>query len=158
HRLLTLMEAIKALEKELDQQAARSVYAQQLDTIPGFGLVCSAKLAGEIGTLQGFQKPGSFAFYPGMAPLDDQSGAYPGSKPPRQVNTRARKAIMTAACRHMAQVPESRAYYDQKRSEGKTHNQAIRALGRHLTRVIWSMLRHDRDYVEPNRVQAEQAA
>ncbi|MGH8548326.1 MAG: transposase [Methylococcales bacterium] len=75
HRLLTLMEAIKALEKELDQQAAQSVYARQLDTIPGFGLVCSAELAGEIGTLQSFQKPGSFAFYPGMAPLDDQSGA-----------------------------------------------------------------------------------
>ncbi|MGH8547060.1 MAG: hypothetical protein ACRERU_00340 [Methylococcales bacterium] len=52
---------------------------------------------------------------------------------------------MTAVCRHMAQVPEFSAYYDKKRSEGKTHNQVIRTPGRHLTRVIWSMLRHDRD-------------
>jgi hypothetical protein len=46
----------------------------------------------------------------------------------------------------MACVPESRAYYDKKRAQGKSHNQAIRALGRHLSRVIWSMLKHDRDY------------
>jgi len=43
-------------------------------------------------------------------------------------------------------VPQSRAYYDRKRADGKTHNQAIRALGRHLVRVIWAMLRDHRDY------------
>ena len=54
-----------------------------------------------------------------MAPLDNQSGAYQGTKSPKHVNTRARKAMMTAVCRHMACVPESRAYYDKKRAEGK---------------------------------------
>ncbi len=29
---------------------------------------------------------------------------------------------------------------------GKKHNQAVRALGRHLVRVMWAMLRDDRDY------------
>ena len=58
----------------------------------------------------------------------------------------------------MAVVPESRAYYDKKRSEGKSHNKAVRALGRHLSRVIWSMLRHDRDYELPVPVQLKVAA
>jgi len=40
----------------------------------------------------------------------------------------------------------SRVYYDRKRAEGKKHNQAVRALGRHLVRVIWSMLNNRRDY------------
>jgi len=53
---------------------------------------------------------------------------------------------MTAVARHITCVPESKAYYDKKRAEGKTNNQAIRALGRHLVRVIWSMLINDRDY------------
>jgi hypothetical protein len=44
------------------------------------------------------------------------------------------------------EVPSSRAYYDRKRAQGKTHNQAVRALGRQLVRVIWSMLKHERDY------------
>jgi hypothetical protein len=43
-------------------------------------------------------------------------------------------------------VPESKVYYEKKRAEGKSHNQAVRALGRHLVRVIWSMLKNGRDY------------
>jgi len=39
-----------------------------------------------------------------------------------------------------------RAYYEKKRAEGKTHNQAIRALARHLVRVLWSMFVYNRDY------------
>jgi len=54
--------------------------------------------------------------------------------------------MMIAVARHMEQVPRSRAYYDKKRAQGKTHNQAVRALGRQLVRVIWSMLKHQRDY------------
>ncbi|MBC7221323.1 IS110 family transposase, partial [Candidatus Bipolaricaulota bacterium] len=38
------------------------------------------------------------------------------------------------------------AYYEKKRAEGKKHNQAVRALGRHLVRVMWAMFREDRDY------------
>jgi len=116
-------------------------------------------LAGEIGTLERFPKQSSFSIYIGMAPLDNQSGAYQGTKSPKHVNTRARKAMMTAICRHMAcVVPESRAYYDKKRSEGKTHNKAIRALGCHISRVIWPMLHHDRDYIKQIRVQVKKAA
>ena len=145
-RLLSLMEAITALEAELNKQAEPSVYAQRIGSIPGFGEVCRAELAGEIATLARFPKQSSFSLYLGMAPLDNSSSTYKGTKPPKQVNTRARAAMMTGVARHMACVPESRAYYDKKRAEGKSHNQAIRALGRHLSRVIWSMLKHDRDY------------
>jgi hypothetical protein len=37
-------------------------------------------------------------------------------------------------------------YYEKKRAEGKSHNQAIRALGRHLCRVIYKLLKEERDY------------
>ncbi|MDH3988934.1 MAG: IS110 family transposase, partial [Gammaproteobacteria bacterium] len=37
-------------------------------------------------------------------------------------------------------------YYERKRAEGKKHNQAIRALGRHLCRVVFKMLTQDRPY------------
>ena len=71
-----------------------------------------------------------------MAALDNSSGEKLGAKTPRQVNTRAKVAMMVAVARHIAHVPTSRAYYDKKRAEGKKHNQAIRSLGRHLVRVI----------------------
>lgn len=40
----------------------------------------------------------------------------------------------------------SQRYYDKKRAQGKTHNQAIRALGRHLCRVMFRMLKQQRPY------------
>ena len=151
-RLLALITSIKSLETKIEQQMKESVYAQHIESIPGFGLVCSAELAGEIGTLDRFPKQSSFSIYIGMAPLDNQSGAYRGTKSPKHVNTRARMAMMTAVFHHMSCVPESRAYYDKKRSEGKSHNKAVRALGRHISRVIWSMLRDNRDYELPDQM------
>ncbi len=53
---------------------------------------------------------------------------------------------MTGVDRHRKQVPESQRYYLKKRAEGKKHNQAIRALGRHLCRVIYKMLKDEREY------------
>jgi hypothetical protein len=88
-----------------------------------------------------------------MCPLDNQSGQFHGTKIPRQVNRRAKAAMMTAVARHIDHVPQSKAYYDKKRAgcarfsgKGKKHNQAVRALGRHLVRVIWSMIKQGRDY------------
>ena len=45
--------------------------------------------------------------------------------------------MMTAVDRHRKQVPQSQRYYEKKRAEGKSPNQAIRALGRHLCRVLF---------------------
>jgi hypothetical protein len=35
--------------------------------------------------------------------------------------------MMTAVDKHRKCVPESQRYYEKKRAEGKSHNQAIRA-------------------------------
>ena len=43
-------------------------------------------------------------------------------------------------------VAESQRYYEKKRAEGKKHNQAIRAFGRHLTRIIYKLLKEEREY------------
>lgn len=145
-RLLALKREIDALETSIAQVAGDSELAGRIQSIPGFGEVCSAELAGEIGTLDRFRSEASLALYLGMAVLEHSSGKKSAARPARQVNTRARAAMMTAAARHQENVPASRAYYDKKRTQGKTHNQAIRALGRQLVRVIWSMLKHHRDY------------
>jgi hypothetical protein len=50
----------------------------------------------------------------------------------------------------MSCVAQSKAFYEKKRAQGKTQNQALRALGRQLVRVIWSMLTHRRDYQSAN--------
>ena len=63
---------------------------------------------------------------------------------PKHVNTRAKAAMMIALDRHRKYVVQSQRYYEKKRSEGKKHNQAVRALGRHLSRIIYKMLTEER--------------
>src|SRR5207302_4223446 len=120
--------------------------AKVLLSIPGFGTICTAELAGEIGTIERFSKEGSLALYLWMSTLDNSSGKYQGSIQPKHVNTRAKAAMMVALDRHRKYAPESQRYYEKKRSEGKKHNQAIRALGRHLCRIIYKLLKEEREY------------
>ena len=145
-RCLDLEDKIKALETKIKQVAKDSKIAKILLSIPGFGAVCTSELAGEIGTIERFSKEGSLALYLGMSTLDNSSGKYQGSKAPKHVNTRAKAAMMIALDRHRKHVPESQRYYEKKRSEGKKHNQAIRALGRHLCRIIYKLLKEEREY------------
>ena len=147
HRVLDLIRQIQAMERRIEAIAPSSEMATRIRTIVGFGPICSATLAGEIGTLDRFAAETSLALYTGMTKLDNSSGKHVGTKNTRQVNRHARAAMMTAVARHIQNVPESKTYYDKKLAEGKTHNQAVRALGRHFIRVIWSMITHQRDYV-----------
>jgi transposase len=131
-RVLELNRQIKTLEDEMARIAAQSAIANQLTSIPGYGTR--------------FKSEASLALYLGMASLDNSSGKFRGSKAPKHVNARAKTAMMMAVDHHRKRVGQSQRYYQRKRAQGKRHNQAIRALGRHLCRVIFKMLTEDRPY------------
>jgi transposase len=146
--ILALNEQIKAVNRRIEQAASACAMACRLRSIPGFGITGTAELSGEIGSLQRFDREASLALYLGMAPLDHSSGVKNRARRSKSINRRCQTALMTCIVRHMACVAESRAFYDRKRAEGKHHNQAVRALGRHLVRVIWRMLQNERDYAQ----------
>jgi transposase len=152
-RLLQLKESIDALEAQLEALVKQSLLAKLLDSIPGFGPISAAEVSGEIGTMARFNSEASLAIYLGMAPLDNSSGKYKGSKSPQQVNKRAKAAMMVGIAHHIRKVAESKTYYEKKRAEGKKHNQALRSLGRHITRVFWSMVKNNRLYEDKNNLQ-----
>ena len=106
-RMLELIREIHELDARIETVADGSLIATRLRTITGFGPVCSATLAGEIGNLERFESEASLALYVGMTRLDNSSGLFVGTKNTRQVNTHARAAMMTAAARHINYTPES---------------------------------------------------
>ena len=108
-RILELLAQIDALEATCAQIAEGSELAGRIDSIPGFGPITSAELAGEIGTLERFPTEASLALYVGMACLSQQSGQHSRGRAPRQVNRRAKAALMIALARHIEQVPQSKA-------------------------------------------------
>ncbi|MFO0463947.1 MAG: IS110 family transposase [Burkholderiales bacterium] len=150
-RLQALRVDIKSLDRSIKAAALDSALAQTLLSIPGFGDTTAAELAGEIGTVARFESEAGLALYTGMAALDNSSGKKTGSRTARQVNTRAKAAMMIAMARHIPLVGASRSYYDKKRTEGKKHNQAVRALGRHMIRVIWSLVKNNRTYEDRSK-------
>lgn len=145
-RLLRLIEEIEDLEKRIKIMGNQSRMCCLLQSIPGFGSICAAELAGEIGTYARFKSEASLALYLGVAVVDMKSGKSNRSKAPYQINKRGKLALITGMARHIEASPEAKRYYDKKRAEGKKHNQALRSLGRHMVRVIWSMLLGDREY------------
>lgn len=151
-RMLELRGAVARLDEQIDELVKQSALAQRLLSMPGFGPTCAAELAAEIGNIERFAEETSFAVYLGVAPLDKSSGKRAGTKLPRQINPRARDALLIAVVHHMGQVTQSRAFYDRKRAQGKTHMQALRALARHLARVLFSMLKQHREYRRPPEI------
>jgi len=145
-RILELKNKIKELTVQIDILIPYSNIAKVIKTIPGFSTISAGTLAGEIATLNRFENEGSLALYLGMTNLDNSSGRYKGSKRNLATNRHAKMAMITATMKHTQHVEESKQYIEKKISEGKKYQQAIRSMGRHLTRVIWNMIMQDRDY------------
>jgi hypothetical protein len=60
-----------------------------------------------------------------------------------------KRILYQSAFRAFSSHPESRAYYDRKRREGKHHVQAVIALARQRTNVLWALIATDTAY-NPN--------
>ena len=146
-RIIEIQAEIKETEQAIEDLSAGSILAKRLRTIPGFGVICAAELAGEIGIIDRFPTEASLALYLGMAVLNNSSGNYKGIKRPKHVNRLGKAAMMVASARHINHVEEAKRYYIKKRTEGKKHNQAVRSLGRQMVKVMWSMMKNERDYL-----------
>lgn len=145
-RIIEIKRSINELEEKIEDILKSSKLAETIGSIPGFGAVCTAELVAEIGTMERFSSERSLALYLGMAPLDKSSGKCQGTRTPTQINKRGKAAMMTAVAHNIRKVEESKRYYQKKRDEGESHNQAVRALGRHMIRVIWSMTKRNEVY------------
>jgi transposase len=133
-----LSHTINGLEAEISDLVTQ--VAPQLLDEPGFGPLTAAKLIGEIAGVQRFSSDAKLARASGIAPIPVSSGKTNRHRLDRggnrQINTAIHRIAITRARCH----PETRAYLDRKRAEGKTTKEAIRCLKRHLARRIWHLL------------------
>ena len=129
---------INALEAEIAQLVAQ--VAPQLLAEPGFGPLTAGKLIGEIAGAHRFSSDAKLARASGIAPIPVSSGNTNRHRLDRggnrQINTAIHRVAVTRARCH----PETKAYLDRKRGEGKSTKDAIRRLKRHLARRIWHLL------------------
>ena len=83
------------------------------------------------------------AAYAGLVPAAHDSGKRVGKhRRMRGGNKLLKRVFYQSAFASLRSAPESRAFYDRKRSEGKKHTQALIALARRRrVNVLWAMLR-----------------
>jgi transposase len=137
-RLRELTQAINALEVEIAQLVAH--VAPQLLSEPGFGPLTAAKLVAEIAGAARFATDAKLARAAGLAPIPISSGNTNRHRLDRGGNRQINAAIHRIAVTRARCHPETRAYIDRKRAEGKTTREAMRCLKRHLARRIWHLL------------------
>ena len=116
-----------------------------LTSMPGVGVRTATRILTEV-VGKDFPTSGHLAAYAGLAPVTRRSGkTIRGEHAPRGGNRRLKRSLFLSAFASLAD-PTSRAYYDRKRAEKKTHNQAVLALARRRCDVLFAMLRDGSPY------------
>ena len=139
----------EALATEIEEVFMAHPFGQVLVTLPGIGPRTGARILAEIGDGTRFANGSKLASYAGLAPVTRQSGtSIRGEAQSRRGNHRLKNAMFLAAFASL-RSPDSKAFYDRKRAEGKKHNAAVICLARRRCDVILAMLRNLEPYRTP---------
>ena len=105
------------------------------------GPLLGAEFLVAVGNLSAFDSADCLAAYSGLVPAANDSGKRIGNnRRMRGGNKNLKRVFYQAAFASLRSSPESRAFYDRKRAEGKRHTQALIALARRRVNVVWAML------------------
>jgi len=137
--LVTDLEKIyqrsKALDKEIRQLVADT--GSTLMDLHGIGPSGAARLLIEVGDIDRFPDRNHFASWNGTAPLDASSGAQTRHRLSRAGNRQVNRALHIMAVVQLRNATEGRAYFDRRVAGGKTTMEAMRALKRRLSDIVY---------------------
>ena len=140
--VLALKGRIGVLDRELERRFHERPEAPVLDSFPGMGSILGAEFLVAVGDVSAFGSADRLAAYAGLVPAARDSGKRVGNhRKGRGGNKVLKRVLYQSAFSSMRGSPESRAFYDRKRAEGKRHAQAVIALARRRVNVLWAMLR-----------------
>jgi transposase len=135
-----------ALVGEVEEVFLAHPFGELLSSMPGIGPRTGSRILAEIGDGARFENGDKLASYAGLAPVTRQSGkSVNGESKSRRGNHRLKNAMFLAAFASL-RSPESKAFYDRKRAQGKRHNAAIICLARRRCNVILAMLTTQQPY------------
>nr|WP_248861319.1 IS110 family transposase [Streptomyces halobius] len=152
--LSAILDQRKALAARIEELLEAHPLSPVLTSMPGVGVRTAARILIDVGDATAFPTAAHLAAYAGLAPVTRSSGSsIRGEHPSRRGNKQLKRAFYLAAFASLSQ-PESRAYYDKKRREGKHHVTAIVCLARRRIDVLFAMLRDGTFYQPPTAAAA----
>ena len=145
---LTVIDAkIRAANKQLRQLVTAT--GSSLSELNGIGPSGAARLIGDIGDIARFRTAAHFASWNGTAPIEASSGDQQRHRLSRAGNRRINRVLHIMAIVQLRHDTPGRAYYRRRLAEGKTTMEALRALKRHLSDVVYKQMVHDANAPEP---------
>jgi transposase len=148
-----LVSEIRQLDRRIakaaaDIQTAVSASGTTLTELCGIGALTAGKILGRVGTIDRFRSAAAFATYTGTAPIDVSSGDVVRHRLSRAGDRQLNLCLHVMALTQIRQDTPGRAYYLRKRSQGKSHKEAMRCLKRRLSDVVYRQLRRDVNRLE----------
>jgi transposase len=138
-RNLTVRE--RALEREIT--ALVTDLAPTLLALVGVGALTAAKIVAETAGVRRFRSKDAYARHNGTAPLPVWSGNCERHRLSRTGNRQLNAAIHRIAITQMRCHDDARAYLDRRITSGNTKTEALRALKRRLSDVVYRSLLAD---------------
>ncbi|QIS24560.1 IS110 family transposase [Nocardia terpenica] len=132
---------IKTLDKELRELVGER--GPILSGLNGIGPSGAARLLADVGDIHRFCDRGRFASWNGTAPLDASSGEQKRHRLSRAGNRKINRVLHTMAIVQLRNPTAGRVYYDGKKAAGKTSMEAMRALKRRLSNVVYAAMLAD---------------
>jgi transposase len=132
---------IKSANVQLTELIAST--GSTLQQLNGIGPSGAARLLGDIGDVSRFASRDHFASWNGTAPLDASSGDHRRYRLSRAGNRRINRVLHIMAIVQLRNDTEGRAYYRRKLAAGKSPMEAMRALKRRLSNVVYQRMATD---------------
>ncbi|MFC0004844.1 transposase [Micromonospora siamensis] len=143
-------DRIAAIEETIAAVVAEHELGEIVTSLPGIGTTLAAEFLAHAGTLTTYPSAAALAAHAGLAPISRDSGRRQGHQVrPHRYHRGLRRVFSMSSFAALIHCPRSRAYYDKKRAEGKTHRQATAALSRQRLSALWACIR-DKTPTSPN--------
>ena len=141
------IEQIELLDRQLDQiESEMEDIVKSLDsvimTIPGIGYINGGMILGEIGDITRFTKSSKLLAFAGLDPSVYQSGNFQAkhTRMSKRGSRTLRYALMNAAHNVVKNNQTFKEYYEQTKSDGRSHYNTLGHCAGKLVRIIHKML------------------
>jgi hypothetical protein len=147
--IVELVTQIDRLEQQLADRFEQHPDAKIIRSLPGPGTILGARALGEFGDDPNrFCDAKSRKNYAATSPITRASGKHRVVLARYTRNRRLADVTYRWAFSALSASPGARAFYDQHRARGDTHNRALRALANRLVGILHGCLRHNTPYDE----------
>lgn len=141
NRILDLTLEILQIESRLSELV--TPIARNLLRIPGISVISAATIIGQTAGITRFKSRHAYARHNGTAPQPASSGNTQRHRLSRSGNRRLNAVLHRVAITQARIHPPAGAYLQRRQSGGDTRREAIRALKRRLSDVVYRALTYD---------------